>query len=178
MTMRSSWRTIGVLITIIAAALVACNAGNKIETLSGPVAIEQSIDYDPCALVTKAEAEAILGEAVDAPKNGTTPALGHKTCDYVATAPTPMKMVTVFLHPLSMGAQNDMWNGTKEMWRKAGEQIQPVTGLGQDAFVDPNGTLQVLTPKCILVITVKGLKGETQKTDAEKAFAQKALSRM
>jgi hypothetical protein len=166
------------VLLMVAAALVACNSGSKVETMSGPVAIMESIDYDPCVLVTRADAQAILGEAVDTSKNTTTPVLGNKTCGYAATSPTSMKMVNVFLHPLSMGAESDMWNGTKEMWRKAGQQVQPVAGLGKDAFLEPNGMLQVLTPKCILVVSVKGFREETQKTDAEKAFAQKALSRM
>jgi hypothetical protein len=163
---------------IVLAGLAACNSGSKIETLSGPVAIEQSTDYDPCVLVTKADAEAILGEAMDAAKDTTTPVLGHKTCGYVATSQTSMKMVNIFLHPLSMGSQNDMWNGAKEMWRNAGKAVQPVAGLGKDAFLEPSGKLQVLTSKCILVVSVSGFKEETQKADAEKAFAQKALSRM
>jgi hypothetical protein len=177
MTMRSPGRKLAGLVLLVS-GLAACNSGSKIETMSGPVAVEQSIDYDPCLLVTKADAESILGEAVDPAKNTTTPVLGNKTCGYVATAPTSVKMVNIFLHPLSMGAQQDMWTGAKEMWRNAGKQIRPVAGLGKDAFLEPSGTLEVLTSKCILVVSVKGFKEETQGVDAEKAFAQKALSRM
>jgi len=86
-----------------------------------------------------------------------------------------MKMVNIYLGRLSMGAQPDMWNATKKMWQ---DKLQPVAGLGKDAFIGPDGGLQVLTSKCILVISVNGFKGKTEKADAEKAFAQKALSRM
>lgn len=163
--------------------LAACNSskstGDQYEFRTEPSGLtEGSISYDPCVMVTKADAEAILGETVDPAKNEKTPVLGNKACAYVASSQSSMKMVHIFLHPLSLGAEHDMWNGTKEMWRKTGKEVQPVAGLGKDAFVDPSGTLQVLTPKCILVVSVNGFKADAEKADAEKAFAQKALSRM
>ena len=157
--------------------LGACNSSNQATTASEPVISSDSVaDYDACALVTKTEAEAILGEPVDPAKGEATPVLGNKACGYVATSQSSMKMVNIYLGRLSMGAQPDMWNGTKKMWQD--KKLQPVAGLGKDAFIGPDGALHVLTSKCILVISVNGFKGETEKADAEKAFAQKALSRM
>ena len=157
--------------------LGACNSSNQATTASEPVTPgDSAADYDACALVTKAEAEAILGEPVDPAKGESTPVLGNKACGYVATSQSSMKMVNIYLGRLSMGAQPDMWNGTKKMWQD--KKLQPVAGLGKDAFIGPDGALHVLTSKCTLVISVNGFKGETEKADAEKAFAQKALSRM
>jgi hypothetical protein len=163
--------------------LAACNSskssGEQYEFKTEPSGLtEGAISYDPCVLVTEADANTILGESVGPAKDEKTPVLGNKACAYLASSQSSMKMVHVFLHPLSLGAEHDMWSGTKEMWRKTGKEVQPVAGLGKDAFVDPSGTLQVLTPKCILVVSVNGFRDETQKAGAEKAFAQKALSRM
>jgi len=172
-----------IILMAIVLGLMACNSSKntgdqyqfKTEQSS---ANEGSAGYDPCALVTKADAEAILGEPLDPAKNETSPVLGNKSCSYVATSQSSMKMANIYLGPLSLGSEPDMWNGTKKMWRNTGKEIQPVAGLGKDAFLEPSGILQVLTSKCILVISVNGFKGETEKADAEKAFAQKALSRM
>ena len=165
-----------IMALLMVLGLAACNSSNQATAASEPATPGDSVaDYDACALVTKADAEAILGEPVDPAKGETTPVLGNKACGYVAASQSSMKMVNIYLGRLSMGAQPDMWNATKKMWQ---DKLQPVAGLGKDAFIGPDGGLQVLTSKCILVISVNGFKGKTEKADAEKAFAQKALSRM
>jgi hypothetical protein len=160
--------------------LVACNSSKNSgsalqwdaeEPKEGPAG------YDACALVTKADAEAVLGEPADRGKGDTTTALGAKTCGYVATAATSPGMVYIYVGPLSMGAEGNMWEAQKKAWLDKGIQLTTLAGLGKDAYLAPNG-LHVLTPKATVHITVSGLKGSTANADAEKIIAQKAVSRM
>ena len=182
MTRNTKYQT-AILMLMILLGLAACNSSKnsdseyqfKTEQLNvkqGPA------DYDACALVTKADAEAVLGEPLDRGKGDTTTPLGAKACAYVATAPTSMAMVYIYLGPLSMGAESNMWEAQKKLWQDRGANLTTVTGLGKDAYVDPNGHLHVLTPKVIMDLSVSGLKGATANSDAEKVLAQKALSRM
>jgi hypothetical protein len=184
MTRNTKYQTaIFILMLMILLGLAACNSSKnsdseyqfKTEQLNvkqGPA------DYDACALVTKADAEAVLDEPVDRGKGDTTTPLGAKACAYVATAPTSMAVVYIYLGPLSMGAESNMWEAQKKLWQDKGTNLTTVAGLGKDAYVDPNGHLHVLTPKAIMDLSVRGLKGATANTDAEKVLAQKALGRM
>ncbi|HTD24381.1 MAG TPA: hypothetical protein VK738_17115 [Terriglobales bacterium] len=184
MTRNTKYQT-AILMLMILLGLAACNFSKnsdsgyeyqfKTEQLNdkqGPA------DYDACALVTKVDAEAVLGEPLDRGKGDTTTPLGAKACAYVATASTSMAMVYIYLGPLSMGAESNMWEAQKKLWQDKGTNLTTVTGLGKDAYVDPNGHLHVLTPKVIMDLSVSGLKGATANTDAEKVLAQKAVSRM
>lgn len=169
----------GVFAMVVLLGLIACNSGStgneyqfKTEQSS---ATDDLAGYDACVLVTKTDAEAVLGEPVDLGKgSGTTP-LGAKACGYVASAPTSPAMVNIYVGPLSMGAESNMWEAQKKLWSDRG--IQTVSGLGQDAFLASDG-LHVLTPKATLDVSVRGLKGESAITNAEKILAQKAVSRM
>src|SRR5260370_2692641 len=116
--------------------LGACSSSKQATTASEPVSSSDFVaDYDACALVTKAEAEAILGEPVDPAKGESTPVLGNKACGYVAKSQSSMKMVNIYLGRLSMGAQPDMCIGTKKMWKD--KKLQPVAGFGKNAFYRP-----------------------------------------
>ena len=160
-------------------ALAACNSSKnsgdsfqweQVSVKEGP------LDYDACALVTKADAEAALGEPVELGKGATTTPMGAKACGYVATALTSRGMVTVYVGNLTL-AGNDVWEPQKKLWQGQGKGIQPVAGLGREAYLAPNG-LHILMPKATLHIEVMGLKSDDATINAEKALAQKAVSRM
>src|SRR5260370_10215207 len=86
--------------------LGACSSSNQATTASEPVISSDFVaDYDACALVTKAEAEAILGEPVDPAKGESTPVLGNKPCGYVAKSHSSMKLVNLYPGRLRIRAQ-------------------------------------------------------------------------
>src|SRR5260370_14309878 len=110
MTRNTKYQT-AILTLMILLGLAACNSSKnsdssyeyqfKTEQLNvkqGPA------DYDACALVTKADAEAVLGEPLWRGKGGTTTPPGSKACAAVGTAPTPMSMVYIYICPPTTGA--------------------------------------------------------------------------
>ncbi|HZR28322.1 MAG TPA: hypothetical protein VFA71_06040 [Terriglobales bacterium] len=169
------------ILTAIMLALAACNSSkgsgdsNQFKTEQAS-AKEGPLDYDACALVTKADAEAALGEPVELGKGATTTPMGAKACGYVATALSSRGMVTIYVGNLTL-AGNDLWEPQKKLWQGQGKGIQPVDGLGKEAYLAPNG-LHILMPKATLHIEVMGLKDEAATINAEKTLAQKAVSRM
>ncbi len=166
-----------VILMAIVLGMAACNSSSNAPTASGQASPAGSaIDYDACALVTKADAEAVLGEPVELGKGATTTPMGAKACGYVATALTSRGMVTIYVGNLTL-AGNDLWDPQKKLWQGQAKEIQPVAGLGKDAYLAPNG-LHILMPKATLHIEVMGLKGDAATINAEKTLAQKAVSRM
>jgi hypothetical protein len=176
--MRDPGRKIAVFAVLVVAGLAACNAGGRVESAWPP------LDYDPCVLVTKADAEALLGQAVTSTKSESADPRFLKACVYGAKSGTSTKSVKILLQPrsspipLGMAPDRDLWKAKKRSFQEKGDPIQPVAGLGKDAFVEPSGVLNVLTEKIILSILVDGFTTDAQNADAEKALAQKALSRM
>lgn len=179
--MRDPRRKIAVFAVLAVAGLAACNAGSQGKASSAPG------DYAPCVLVAKADAEAILGQAVthteSVPANPSDPGQ-QEICVYGAKSQTSTKRVVIILtrsflpFPMGMAPDRDLWKASKRSFQEKGDPIQPVAGLGKDAFLEPSGVLNVLTEKIILRILVEGFQTDAQNADAEKAFAQKALSRM
>jgi hypothetical protein len=162
---------------IIVLGLSACNSGPRIQA-SGPVTTQrQPISDDPCVLVTKADAEAILGDAVHYTSSESSRDRSFNACAYAAKSQTFTKIVEIFLQPLNLGPGHDPWKADKSVSQENGKTIQPVAELGKDAFL-AEGRLHVLTEKWILEVSVDGFTTETQNIDAEKAIAQKALSRL
>jgi hypothetical protein len=164
-------------VIILVAALTACNRGGRIQARSGSVAVEQPIHYDPCVLVTKADAEAILGDAIHYTSSESSRDRSFNACAYAAKSQTFTKIVEIFLQPLNEGLDHDKWKADKSVSQENGKTIQPVADLGKDAFL-ADGRLHVLTEKCILDVSVDGFTTDAQNIDAEKAIAQKALSRL
>jgi|SRR5579859_206552 len=166
-----------IILMAIVLELAACNSSGNAPTGSGQASSAVSaLDYDACALVTKADAEAALGEPVELGKGATTTPMGAKACGYVATALNSRGMVTIYVGNLTL-AGNDLWEPQKKLWQGQGKGIQPVAGMGKDAYLAPNG-LHILMPKATVHIEVMGLKDDAATINAEKTLAQKAVSRM
>ena len=166
-----------VILMAIVLAMAACNSSNNAPIVSGQASSAGSVlDYDACAVVTKADAEAALGEPMELGKGATTTPMGAKACGYVATALTSRGMVTIYVGNLTL-AGNDLWGPEKKLWQGQGKGIQPMDSLGKEAYLAPNG-MHILVPKATLHIEVMGLKDEAAAINAEKTLAQKAVSRM
>jgi hypothetical protein len=119
-----------------------------------------------CALVTKAEAEAILGEPLDE----LTSPLEH-TCDY---GHKPDR-AHVFMTELRTGETKSSFESqTQNVAKIMGAKLKPVAGYGEAAVWIGSSQLVVLkNGKAISVRT--GEKVAPAKVDA---FVRKALSRM
>ncbi|HWG48683.1 MAG TPA: DUF3558 family protein [Candidatus Acidoferrales bacterium] len=196
----SDWfRTIAFTITLLALlGSVACNQSNKTASNSSsstPSATSttssanasSSGELDACKLVTKAEAEEVLGEKVKDAESGPASMRGGSICMYESPDSMSARHVTVRVE-----SPNFDWNRYKEDKRVEGEKMQPkrgyirpVSGLGKEAYFARH-VLHVLTDHGILTVIVfkdtadaiAGEQTETKAEAAEKALAQKAVERM
>lgn len=184
-TSRSSRRMLALLcLTGLLWSLTACSSqksssatpaqqsiGASTNTAAGP----KSTLPDPCKLLTKDEAEATLGEAVQDPVPGGIG--GNRICDWKSVALhggiSPYSIHIALIHE----SQNVWDSGTKLY----GKQMRPVKGLGDDAYFLLDD-LQVYDKQ--LSITINVLKS-IDKPDhakavekAEMAVAQKVVARV
>ena len=180
------------LLTIL--SVTACNQNNKVvSNASGSssaqtsAAKDSSSDDFACKLVTKGEAEAVLGEHVKDPSSGPASMRGGSICMYESPDSMSARHVTVRVE-----SPNFDWNKYKEERRIEGERMQPkrgrirpVAGLGKEAYFARH-VLHVLTDHGILTVIVfkdpadaaAGEEAETKAEAAEKSLAEKAVSRM
>jgi hypothetical protein len=174
-------------------------ACSKTEQLGGPVAIKptpagssaskpaSSADDFACKLLTKAEAEAAMGEKLKDPDSGPASMQGGSICMYESPDSMSARHVSVRVEAPSFD-----WQKFKEDKRVEGEKMQPkrgrirqVPGLGKDAYFARH-TLFVLTDKGAFRISIfkdpgdaaAGEETETKAEAAEKTLAEKAVTRM
>ena len=175
-------------------SFTACNQNNKAvnstsssSSASTSAAKDSSSDDFACKLVTRAEAEAVLGEHVKDPSSGPASMQGGSICMYESPDSMSARHVTVRVE-----SPNFDWNRYKEERRIEGEKMQPkrgrirpVAGLGKEAYFARH-VLHVLTDHGILTVIVfkdpadaaAGEETETKAEAAEESLAQKAVSRM
>ncbi len=167
--------------------LAACNKNSSSGTAfsTSTTALKDSSVGNACALVTKADAEAVYGVPV-------TPIhveiMGGDRCQY-APASDPVnspKQLSVDLDPLvrpgSSTSESESWQTTKTIDKGMHDKL-PSAGLGEDSYFSDSLTgkgvqLRVLASHRILTIEVEGLKDVASQKDAEKKLAQIALSRL
>jgi hypothetical protein len=175
-------------------SITACNQSNKVanSTSSGAsaqtsAAKNNSSDDFACKLVTRAEAEAVLGEHVKDPSSGPASMQGGSICMYESPDSMSARHVTVRVE-----SPNFDWNKYKEDRRIEGEKMQPkrgrirpVAGLGKEAYFARH-VLHVLTDHGVLTVIVfkdaadaaAGEEAETKAEAAERSLAEKAVARM
>jgi hypothetical protein len=188
-----SYRTCSQLIAFLAfISLIACSqndshgaAGASNAVAATPAA--SSSELDACKLVTKAEAEQVMGEKLKDPDSGPASTAGGTICIYGSPDSMSAKNVTVRVE-----SPNFNWTKFKEDKRVEGEKMAPkkgrirqVPGLGKDAYFARH-VLHVLTDHGILTVIVfkdpadaaAGEDKETKAEAAEKTLAEKAVPRM
>jgi hypothetical protein len=182
----------------VALSITACQGNNAVSgstsntgATSGSStpakAASSSSDDLACKLVTKAEAEEVLGEKIKEPTGGPASMQGGSVCYYETPDSLSAKHITVRVE-----SPNFNWDKFKEDRRVEGEKMQPkkgrirpVSGLGKEAYFARH-TLHVLTDKGILTVIVfkdagdaaAGEEKETKAEAAEQSLAQKAVTRM
>lgn len=194
-----SYPTISLIATLALLSLTACSSNNKpassaaspaTSSSAGPAASSSSSssgEIDACKLVTKAEAEAVMGEKLKEPDSGPASMAGGTICMYGSPDSLSAKNVTIRVE-----SPNFNWDKVKEDKRVEGEKMRPqrgylrqVPGLGKDAYFARH-VLHVLTDRGILTIIIFKDTGdaiaredkETKTEAAEKTLAEKAITRM
>lgn len=162
-------------------------AASPPDSKAGVAQAARSEDADACKLVTKAEAEAVMGEHLKDPYSGPASTRGGEICMYESPDSLSARQVTVRVE-----SPNFDWAKFKEDKRIEGEKMQPkrgrirpVPGLGKDAYFARH-VLHVLTDRGILTIIVfqdpgdaaAGEDTETKTEAGEKTLAEKAVPRM
>lgn len=110
-----------IFIVILAAAISAC--GDSGDTTSIKIS---AVDVpDPCALLTKADAEAILGEPVG--ESSSSEAEGTKSCSYMTTGTGTRIVNVIVIKPCSMMDYADYAESPN---------AEPVEGIGMHASWD------------------------------------------
>ncbi len=147
----------------------------------------ESKEMDACKLVTKSEAEAVMGEKLKDPDSGPASMAGGTICRYESPDSLSARNVTIRVE-----SPNFNWEKYKEDKRTEGEKMAPkkgrirqVPGLGKDAYFARH-VLHVLTDHGVLTVIVfkdpadaaAGEDVETKAEAAEKALAEKAVPRM
>jgi Protein of unknown function (DUF3558) len=179
----------------------SCTSSNKSESGASPASgganatpaaasaakSSSSPDDLACKLVTKAEAEAVMGEKLKDPSSGPASMQGGSICMYESPDSMSARHVSIRVE-----SPNFNWEKFKEDKRVEGEKMRPkrgyirqVPGLGKDAYFARH-TLFVLTDKGALRINifkdaadaVAGEETETRTEAAEKSLAEKAVTRM
>ena len=176
--------TRNVLIASLLLSLIACSQDQNRSSnpppqsataTTTPAKPQESSLPDPCALLTKAEAEAVLGEPVRDPEPGGIG--GNRICDY-KTVTVHGGILPYSVHIAIIGEPQNVWDAGKKLNAK---QLRPVAGIGDDAYFLLED-LDVLTKQRFVSINVmKSIdKPDHVKAveEAEKIVAQKAIPRM
>ena len=121
------------LVLVLAALLAACGSSAKAQTAKGGAG-GAGDPIDACALVTKAEAEALLGVSVGEPQPKVVGG-GVATCNYLASGARDSRSVFVWANPRKTadGARTVLEN-TKKDAPTVGTTAREQAGLGDDAF--------------------------------------------
>src|SRR5260370_2598153 len=134
---------------------------------------------DPCKLLTKAEAEAVLGEPVRDPEPGSLG--GNRICDF-KTVTVHGGVTPYWIHIAIIREQQQAWDAGKESFQKSdAKNMQPLDRIGDDAYFLLEDLDIFTKERYVNVGVMKSVdKPDHAKAvhDAELAVAQKAIPRM
>ena len=134
---------------------------------------------DPCKLLTKAEAEAVLGEPVRDPEPNSLG--GNRICDFKTVA-VHGGVLPYSVHIAIIREQQQVWDAGKKLYQQSdAKNMRPVAGIGDDAYFLLED-LDIFTKERFVSINVmKSIdKPDHAKAvqDAEMTVAQEAIPRM
>jgi hypothetical protein len=140
-------------------------------TASPAATPEQSALPDPCALLTKAEAEEILGEPVRDPEANSLG--GNRICDY-KTVKVHGGVLPYSIHIAITPEKQNVWDAGKKLHTDA-KELRPAPGIGDDAYFLLDD-LQILSKERAININVMKAVDQPNHAKAveagEKAVAQ------
>jgi|SRR5579859_5612269 len=176
------------LFPVLLLCLAACNQNKNASapapesatsTAAAPAAGGDASLPDPCKLLTKAEAEAVLGEPVRDPEPNSLG--GNKICDF-KTVTVHGGVLPYSVHIAIIQEQQQVWDAGKKLYQQSdAKNMRPVARIGDDAYFLLED-LEIFTRQRYVSINVmKSIdKPDHAKAvqDAELAVAQKAIPRM
>ncbi len=184
--------------TTCIAAVCACgeNADRAIETADGAVPATSRTaargDRDPCSLITKEEAETILGATFNVTKQEKVAGAGPPSCEYTPATSKKLNGFTITVY----------WTGGKDALAttKSGTRIakvlmntkqtdpmglmsiEPVDDLGDEAYFNPVLGSSVLKGDTLLEFDISAMMWHQPSREAGlelwKQLANKALARL
>lgn len=160
---------------IVAAACSLFLVGSTEAGKAAPA--QQSTLPDPCVLLTKAEAESILGGPVKDPKPNSLG--GNRICDY-NTVKLYGGIAPYSVHIAISAETRQVWDAGKKLHADAKES-HPVAGLGDDAYFLLDELDIFSKGRAINVTVMKDIDRPTHLKsvqDAERSVAEKILPKM
>lgn len=134
---------------------------------------------DPCKLLTKAEAESILGEAVRDPEPSSLG--GVKICDY-KTVTVHGGVLPYSIHIAIAPEQQQVWDAGKKLHQQSDtKEMKPVAGIGDDAYFLLDDLDILSKQRSVAINVMKSIDKPSHAKDvqeAELAVAQKAIPRI
>lgn len=139
---------------------------------------------EPCALITKAEAESLIGEAVKDGQYDEQQAVGMKKCFYAAANPDSAKFLQLTVQQASLMPQQvrEAGQSPKTIFAETKKMLADgrvdLTGLGDEAFIGTGG-LHMLAGEFYITIGVGNpdRDGNRQKLEAAGRLAAGNLQR-
>jgi hypothetical protein len=135
---------------------------------------------DPCALITRAEAEAALGEPVGEPECDTAVSpTGQALCVYSSTTSERFVQISVTETGAMAETLRVQGESAATIYRTTRDNFEPVTevpGIGDDAFWDVPG-LHVLKGDVYLIIAV-GNTDDPENLELAQSLAEIAVPRL
>src|SRR5438270_2725733 len=183
-------RTVFVFASLLAASALLLACGSKSDSPantystaspSSPAAASpaspQSSIPDPCKLITKEEAESILGEPVKEPEPNSLG--GNRICDYKSVK-LHGGIAPYSIHIALTPEKRQAWDMGKKMHTDA-KEAHPVAGIGDDAFFLLDDLLVYAKGLDININVLKEIdKPDHMKVvqQSEKEVAQKIIPRL
>jgi hypothetical protein len=132
---------------------------------------------DPCTLITKAEAEEILGEPVRDPEPNSLG--GNRICDF-KTVKVHGGVLPYSVHIAITPEKQNVWDAGKKLHTDA-KELRPAPGFGDDAYFLLDDLLILSKERSININVMKAVDQPNHAKAveaAEKAVALKALPRL
>jgi hypothetical protein len=181
------------LLVTLFSSFIACSSNNRepsgtastqpatnnvsSNTATSAASSAQSNLPDPCALITKAEAEEILGEPVRDPEPNSLG--GNRICDFKSVK-VHGGVLPYSIHIAITPEKQNVWDAGKKLHADARE-LRPAPGFGDDAYFLLDD-LQILSKERAININVMKAIDQANHAKAveaaEKTVAQKALPRL
>ena len=152
------------------------STGTSTETNQAAPAQESNLP-DPCKLLTKEEAESILGGPIKDPQPNSLGA--NKICDY-NTIKLYGGIAPYSIHIAITPETRKVWDAGKQLHSDP-KEMRPVAGLGEEAFLVTDELDIFSNGRSINVTVLKDIDRPTHTKsvqDAEKTVAGKILPRM
>jgi hypothetical protein len=174
-----------ILLAAIFFSLTACNSTKSASSTASQPATTSTASTtatgaktalpDPCVLITKAEAEEILGEPIGDPEPNSLG--GNRICDY-KTVKVYGGVSPYLIHIAITSEKQNEWDAGKKLY---GKQMRPAPGFGDDAYFLLDDLQIYSKQRSININVLKSIdKPDHAKAveSAEKVVAQKILPRM